>query len=260
VLPSEDELDAIYDGAYFRDDRHSADARGYAHYLADEAAHRRNARRRLTTLLSRQSAAGGRLLDVGCAAGFFVAEARLLGWDAEGIDLSRDMVDWGRRQLEVELAALRFANLERPAGSFGAVTMWDYIEHSTDPRGDLERAHRLLAPEGLLALSTGDIDSAVARLTGSRWHLLTPRHHNYFFGGTTITRMLGETGFDPAVVRHEAGWYSVSHLAYKLESLLPGGFGRALSHRLRDSRLGGLEVPVNLYDIVTVVAVKTGDA
>jgi SAM-dependent methyltransferase len=256
VLPSDDELDAIYGGAYFRDDRHGADARGYAHYLADEAAHRRNARRRLTTLLRGRGGAGSRLLDVGSAAGFFVDEARSFGWDAEGIDLSSDMVDWGRRHLEVDLVAVRFADLERPPGSFAAVTMWDYIEHSADPRGDLQRAHRLLAPGGLLGLSTGDVESAVARLTGSRWHLLTPRHHNYFFGRTTITRMLGETGFDPAVLRHQAGWYSASHLVYKLESLLPGSAGRALSHRLRDSRFGGLEVPVNLYDIVTVLATK----
>ena len=32
-----------------------------------------------------------------------------------------------------------------------------------------------------LALSTGDVGSLAARLSGSRWHLLTPRHHNYFF-------------------------------------------------------------------------------
>ena len=50
------------------------------------------------------------------------------------------------------------------------------------------RAATLLVPGGVIAVSTGDAASLAARAFGSHWHLLTPRHHNFFFtraDGTT---------------------------------------------------------------------------
>jgi len=255
-MPSPAELTAIYDREYFRDDPLRPSRDGYADYLSDEPLHRRNARRRLGTVSTHASGRRGRLLDVGCAAGFFVAEARRQGWEAEGIDLARDMVEWGRVHATPELSVTPFAAFSGAPAAFDVVTMWDYIEHSVDPSADVERAGELLAPGGLLALSTGDVESAVARVTGARWHLLTPRHHNYFFGRSTLARLLDRKGFEILLTTNEASWYSAAHLLYKLETLLPLGVGRSLSHRLRRSRVGELEVPLNLYDIVTIVARK----
>ena len=259
-MPSAAEVAAIYDGEYFRDDPLRPNREGYADYLSDEALHRRNARRRLGTLSKYVGGRGRRLLDVGCAAGFFVGEARRQGWQAEGIDLAREMVEWGRVHTTPELSPLPFAGFSGPPAEYDVVTMWDYIEHSVDPFSDVERAGALLAPGGLLALSTGDVESLVARVTGKRWHLLTPAHHNYFFGRTTLAKLLDQRGFEVLLATSEASWYSTAHLLYKLETLLPLGIGRAFSHRLRRSRIGRLEIPVNLYDIVTIVARKRADA
>jgi len=258
-MPTPDELVEIYDAGYFRDDPERPDREGYADYVGDAPAHRRNARRRLH-MLAPYLDAPGRLLDVGCAAGFFVAEARSQGLEAEGIDVSRPMISLGREQVTDGLRAMSFAELELPPATLGAVTMWDYIEHSRDARADLAHAHEILEPNGVVALSTGDVESRWARWSGGRWHLLTPRHHNFFFGRTTVSRMLHEVGFELVRTKHEAAWYSVGHLLYKLESLVPGGIGRAGAHRLRRGRLGELELPVNLFDIVTVVARKRAGA
>jgi 2-polyprenyl-3-methyl-5-hydroxy-6-metoxy-1,4-benzoquinol methylase len=255
-MPSAAELAAIYDGGYFRDDPLRPNRDGYADYLSDEPLHRRNARRRLGTLSTYVSGGGRRLLDVGCAAGFFVAEARRQGWPAEGIDVARDMVEWGRVHATPELSTAQFAAFSGTPTAYDIVTMWDYIEHSVDPSADVERAHALLAPGGLLALSTGDVESFVARVTGKRWHLLTPAHHNYFFGRTTLAKLLDRADFELLLMTSEAAWYSTAHLVFKLETLLPLGIGRALAHRLLRSRIGELELPVNLYDIVTIVARK----
>src|SRR5688500_16667679 len=72
-LPTRAELADIYALAYFRDDVAAKDQQGYSDYVADGDLHRRNAVRRLRLLAKHHPS--GRLLDVGCAAGFFVAEA-----------------------------------------------------------------------------------------------------------------------------------------------------------------------------------------
>jgi SAM-dependent methyltransferase len=244
-LPGRDELEEIYAPEYFAlDVNHPVD--GYADYIGDAERYRETARRRLA-LLERFVPAHGKLLDVGAAAGFFVAEARRAGWDAEGVDVAAHVVEWGRRELG---APLRVGGIADVDDTYAVVTMWDYIEHSLDPAGDLARAHELLAPDGVVALSTGDRDSLAARISGKRWHLLTPRHHNFFFSASTLTRLLGRSGFDVVWLGHPGARYSLAHLAHK-------GLPASVADRVARSRLRRRSLPVNLFDIVTVVAGKS---
>jgi hypothetical protein len=252
-LPAQDELEGIYAPEYF-EYRAEDPVDGYADYLGDAERHREAARRRLS-LIDQFVPSRGRLLDVGAAAGFFVDEAMQVGWDAEGIDIAPHVVEWGRRELGVPLrVGLLSAVPERQA--FTVVTMWDYVEHSLDPAGELARSHELLARDGILVLSTGDIDSVAARLARSRWHLLTPRHHNFFFGTRTLIRLLERSGFDVAWLGHPGARYSLAHLAYKVDRGARTAVTAAVARRMATSRLGRYSLPLNLFDIVTVVARK----
>jgi SAM-dependent methyltransferase len=254
-LPATDELEDIYAPDYFKAAAEDP-ADGYADYLADAERHQEAARRRLS-LIGRFTPARGRLLDIGAAAGFFVAEAIRAGWDAEGIDIAPHVVEWGRRELDVPLRIGGVSSVDEP-GAFEVVTMWDYIEHSLDPVGELASCNELLADRGLLALSTGDLESVAARLSRSRWHLLTPRHHNFFFSSRTLVRLLERSGFEVAWLGHPGARYSLTHLAYKLDRGVRTGVTTASARRIATSRLGRYSLPVNLFDIVTVVARKVG--
>src|SRR5262245_20745215 len=255
ALPTRAELNEIYGPDYFKDAPGGPGRDGYADYVEDELFTRDTARRRLERLERHLAERRPRLLDVGCAAGFFVAEAEARGWTAEGIDVSAGMVEWGRANATPSLSVGSFDDVE-PGRRFDLVSMWDYIEHSIDPVGDLERAYRMLEPGGVLALSTGDEESLVARLSGSRWHLLTPRHHNFFFGRRTLGRLLERIGFRVETATHPGARYSLPHVVLKLDTLLPAGVARRASLQLGRSRAGGLGIPLNLFDIVTVVARK----
>ncbi|HEY1368539.1 MAG TPA: class I SAM-dependent methyltransferase [Gaiellaceae bacterium] len=256
VLPTRADLDELYDAGFFKDDHADPGRNAYADYLDDELSHRRTARERLDRLERHLTVPRPRVLDVGCAAGFFVAEAQARGWEAEGLDVSAEIVEWGREHLSANLSVGSFDEVHADAPAFDVVTMWDYVEHSLDPVGDLERARTVLEPGGLLALSTGDVESPVARLSGSRWHLLNPRYHNFFFGRRTLGQLLQRLGLEVETVSHPGGRYSLAHVLLKADTMLPAGVARRASLRLGRSRLGGLGIPLNLFDIVTVVARK----
>jgi len=246
-FPRQDELDEIYGPSYFE-----GGPSGYLNYVEDDEVHRISARKRLEAL--ERFVDRGLLLDVGAAAGFFVDEARARGWDASGLDVSESMVEWGRTTLHLPLERTTLAAASLPEGSLDALTMWDYLEHSLDPAADLGRAHALLRPGGVLALSTGDAASLAARVTGSRWHLLTPRHHNVFFTGATLSELLRRSGFEVVLLDHRGGRYPLRYLVHKLRTLVALRALDALTRRLASGRLGALTLPVNLGDIVTVVA------
>jgi hypothetical protein len=168
------------------------------------------------------------------------------------------MADFARTRLRVDVDTGSFAAFESEAQAFDAVTMWDYIEHSNDPRGDLRRAAALLAPSGLLAVSTGDVGSLAARVFKRRWHLLTPRHHNFFFTRSSLERAFRDAGFEVLETSYPWSRYSVHYLLHKLRTIGNVGLLQRISTAVARTRLGGLAVPVNLFDVVTVVGRRAG--
>ena len=250
-LPDADALRTIYGESYFTAPAGDVEGQGYANYLADEPEHRRNAQRRLR-LLERHTHPG-RLLDVGCAAGFFLDEARRGGWAIAGVDLSEPMTSWAREQLRLPVLTGRFLNADLN-GTFDAMTMWDYLEHVIDPRAELERAAALLRPSGILALSTGDASSAIARLSGRRWHLLTPEHHNFFFTRDHLARYLKEQGFELLSTKYVWSSYSIGYVAHKSQTLVSTPRLARLIRTFARTRLARMRIPLNLYDIVTILA------
>jgi SAM-dependent methyltransferase len=250
-LPSPEALLEIYGPAYFSETAGDTGGQGYADYLGDEANHRLNARSRLKLL--ERYCSPGRLLDVGCAAGFFLDEARQRGWTTKGVEFAATMAELARTRLRVDVDTDSFAAFAAEPETFDAVTMWDYIEHSNDPHGDLGRAAALLAPGGLIAVSTGDIGSLAARASGSRWHLLTPRHHNFFFTRSSLERAFRDAGFEVLESTYASSRYSVHYLLHKLRTLRNAPSLHRLTTAAARTRVGGLAVRVNLLDVVTVV-------
>jgi 2-polyprenyl-3-methyl-5-hydroxy-6-metoxy-1,4-benzoquinol methylase len=172
--------------------------------------------------------APGRLLDVGCGAGFFVAEALRMGWDASGIDLNADLVAVVRERDGLPLAHGRLGEIDLPARSLDALTLWDVLEHVEDPRATLEIARRLLRDGGLVGVSTPNVDGLfprlsypVGRLTGY-WTHPEPPAHLFQFSTATLTSLLERSGFCVDAVAHDR-----SPLKY---TLAPGGLRLLARH------------------------------
>jgi hypothetical protein len=117
---------------------------------------------------------------------------------------------------------------------------------------DLRRAAGLLRANGVVVLTTCDAASLAARLSGSRWHLLIPRHHYFFFTPAS----LGRAGLRPLAITHPGGRYSVGYLAHKLRTLADVAPLRRVADWTSTGSVGGVSVPVNLFDIMTVVAIR----
>jgi 2-polyprenyl-3-methyl-5-hydroxy-6-metoxy-1,4-benzoquinol methylase len=254
-LPGSEEVAEIYAEDYFKRPTGDAGAQGYLDYLRDEEAHRLSGQKRLAWLDRHGARPPGRLLDVGAAAGFFMDEARRSGWEVEGIDVAPSMSQWAREHLRLQVLTGEFQHATFSDDPYDCLTMWDYIEHSVDPMGDFRRAFELLRGKGHLVLSTGDAASPVARVSGSRWHLLTPRHHNFFFTAATLRSGLERAGFEVLESKHLSSPYSLRYCVYKLGTMMPRSrVLRYAGRRANASRLGRVALPVNLGDVVTVLA------
>src|SRR6185503_17553461 len=111
------------------------------------------ARPRLAAI--KQRTGGRRLLDVGCATGFFMEAAADEGFDVAGVEfsavaISHARLDIRRRMVCGDVNALR----SRSAEKFDVVTAFDIIEHVQNPVNFLGNIHEILVPGGVLAISS----------------------------------------------------------------------------------------------------------
>ncbi len=95
----------------------------------------------------------GKILDIGCADGYFLALARERGWEPYGIEISDFLLRKARESLggkQIIGVPLKMANF--PPNSFDVISMWDVLDHLTDPLGELKEIGRILKKKGLLII------------------------------------------------------------------------------------------------------------
>jgi SAM-dependent methyltransferase len=138
---------------------------------------------------------GGRLLDVGSAAGFFL-EAASKHYEVTGVEFSPFAADYARREFghRVLTGDVTEAGLE--GEQFDVVTMWATIEHMADPLAAVRTVASVTRPGGLFVVSTGDVTGPLARLDLHGWNLMLPPYHLFFFSPATIDVVLRKAGFE----------------------------------------------------------------
>jgi SAM-dependent methyltransferase len=180
--PTPEEIDATYAQSYF-DDRGWVDPTSDSGYL-----------QRCWNEVRPHLGPKGRLLDVGCATGAFVAAATNAGWDA-----------WGLEYSEAAAARAAGAGLQVKAGSLGdqtfrgqtfdVITAWHVVEHLIDPVSDLLHMRALAAPAATLVIETPNARSVGARLKGDGWSQIRPPEHINFFDRRSLANVLERTGW-----------------------------------------------------------------
>ncbi len=193
----------------------------------------------------------GPLLDVGCYTGVFLDVAAARGWPVTGVEPSRWAAEAARgKGHEVHDGTL--ATTPLPREHFSVVTMWDALEHYTDPVSELRRARAVTRTGGYLVLTTMRIDALVVRLLRRRWPWYMRMHLSYFTP-ETVERALTLAGWR---LTHLHGYSHVvtwDYLLLKLGTYAPRA-GRVLRRSLGRLRLSGRTVSIDLGDFMTVYA------
>src|SRR5687768_2230444 len=182
--PTVNTLRDLYSDRYFT----AGGFEGYPDYVGDEPAHRKQAGYYLSHI-RKLGIPPGRVLDVGCAAGFFLDEARKQGWTTVGCDISEYATAYGRNVLDLNLVTGPLLEADLPAESFDLITLFSVIAHLPHPRAVAERLHSLLKPNGFLLIETSNRDALMPRLLGPRWHLCSPPSVLFFFNRKSLQRL-----------------------------------------------------------------------
>ena len=219
---------------------------GYSDYLGAEAVLRREFAS--TVDFIRAFRAGGKLLEIGCAYGFFLQEAGRY-FEVAGIELADNAAAHCLgKGFHVLQGVADQATLEQ-IGCVDVIVLLDVIEHLPHPHETLDLCSRHLNPGGLIVISTGDFASVAARLTGPNWRLMTPPQHLWYFTPDSMRRLAAGLGL--SVERLDHPWKTVpaSLILFQLRRMF--GIGGAPV-----TAGSSIPVPVNLFDAMRIVLRK----
>jgi 2-polyprenyl-3-methyl-5-hydroxy-6-metoxy-1,4-benzoquinol methylase len=191
-------------------------------------------------------------LEIGSAYGFFLELVRDDFPKILGLDLTDEGVRYSRDELGLPAVQADFLDYDFGSEQIDVVCMWDTIEHLRRPDLYLEKIASLTQPGALLALTTGDIESHVARFRKEHWRMIIPPVHVHYFSKRSITQLLNNYGFDVIYNRYCGFYRSASNAAYIILALRhkrPNLF-----KRLQSTGLLNWAFYLNLYDIMYVIA------
>lgn len=253
-IPSDEDLKNIYTDIFFKDGQKSPigglDFDNNPTYL--------NARKRLE-VINKMGHEKGRLLDIGCATGIFLKTASSF-YDCTGLDISRYAIEFAVNNYGVNAVCGTIFDVDFGSQLFDMITMWDVIEHVRDPNKYVEKVSRLIQPNGLLVLSTGNVESLMFKLQKKNWHLLIPPLHLFYFSPKTIRKLLECHGFRIINISHQGQYTNVGYIFAKLKRLHSKNKLISLADTIIESlRLNRLNIYLNLFDVMTVYAVYSPD-
>lgn len=174
----------------------------------------------------------GKLLDVGCGNGSFLAVMKKLGWNVSGVepDVNAAIIAMDRLAAPISIGTLEKANFLD--NSFDAITAHHVIEHMHDPIGFLRESLRILKPGGKLVVTTPNVGSLGHRVFRMSWRDLDVPRHLHIFSPQTIKICAEKVGFTVETLRTTARstWeiWCTSYLLHR-DGSIPGGFPQHLS-------------------------------
>jgi SAM-dependent methyltransferase len=144
----------------------------------------------------------GRLLDLGCGVGNFLAAARDAGFDTSGIEFNQNAVRFAQQHYGLSnVFALRPEDFRaaHPDEKFDIVTSFEVLEHQQDPQRFLDVANSFLTAPGFLALSVPNRD----RWLRSPESLDYPPNHLTRWSPRALRNFLERNGFETISMRQE---------------------------------------------------------
>ncbi|MDH4469102.1 MAG: class I SAM-dependent methyltransferase [Bacteriovoracaceae bacterium] len=243
---SQKDFEALYQNKYFHGDE-------YSNYLADEIIIKKNFKSRLKVLQDKvENSHDKSLLEVGCAYGFFLQVARPFYQSVMGIDVTKEGVDYINHQLGLTAIKMDLEHWDFQNKNYDVVCLWDTIEHLRDPDIYIKKIASHLNPKGLIALTTGDIGSLVARVRKSKWRLIHPPTHAHYFNKNTLKLLLQKHGLEIIHFEHSGAYRSLDLICYQL-FVIRWKFSW-IYRLLKKTKILSFDIYLNFFDIMYVIA------
>ncbi len=168
-------------------------------YLDDEEALRSLARSRLE-LLRGHLPPPASILEIGCAAGFFLDEARAAGYEVRGVEISAFAQQHASEKLGLDVRRGSFPETT-PPGEFDCVAAFYVLEHFPNQAELFAAVAARIKPGGTLLAALPSTHGPLFRTNRRAWGDTHPADHFADYSPRSLARVLPRYGLDLVCAR-----------------------------------------------------------
>ena len=205
-LPSEEDLKNIYSAEYYK-------SWGFTQTGDNQHVHKM----KLSTFTNylrifKKFKDSGKILDLGCAAGYFLEAAVNEGFDPYGIEISEYSSQLAKKNFGNEkIYNGQLKDAKFPEGSFDVISMLDFLEHIKKPLEHFEECSRILNKNGMMLIATPDTNSLSAKIQKESWTQYK-FEHLFYFNYNSIKYLADKFNFKILYIKPATKTINISYL------------------------------------------------
>ncbi len=158
----------------------------------------------------------GKILDVGCATGYFLEAAKIKGYKSYGVEFSDYSANIAKTKFgDANIFKGTLEECQFENGSFDVIAMSDLIEHVRNPIETLQKAHQLLNEHGIIMIMTPDTSSLSYKLMKQKWTHYKLEHF-YYFNKQALQQAALQSGFKLIHYEHAKKSMNIDYLHTQL--------------------------------------------
>ncbi len=141
-----------------------------------------------------------RLLEIGCGHGVGLLAAKDEAWEPFGVEVSEETSKEARERFGLNVFTGTLEQARYPDNRFGLALMFAVLEHIIDPVALLREVRRVLAPGGVVWVTTPNMESTPARRLKDRWEWVAYPKHLHYFSRATRSLAFGRAGLETVII------------------------------------------------------------
>lgn len=191
-----------------------------------------------STVMWLPRASTGKLLDVGCGSGEFLAKMRSLDWDVTGVETDPQAAKAARDGYDIPVLVGTLEAAGFDDATFDVVTLSHVVEHVHDVIALLVECRRVLRPGGKLVILTPNVGGLGHKVLGTEWRGLEPPRHLHLFSVRTLVKCAERAGLEIQSARStsrsaRAWWHATRRIQFNRDSNRSTTQSERLIRRLR---------------------------
>ena len=136
----------------------------------------------------------GKSLDIGCGAGHLLKLLSEKGFDSEGLDVSRKLINALKNKFKVYCCDINDKRLKEDG--YNLITSNQVLEHIENPEKFVKRLNKLLVKGGYTIIAVPYLKGLVPNILRTKWYGLGYGQHLNFFSKKSLKIMFERNGFE----------------------------------------------------------------
>jgi len=162
----------IYTEKYFTKDYSKQYGKSY---INDKDNIRKFAKKRLK-IINKLISNKNSLLDIGCAYGFFLEEAKKYFKNITGIEINKEATEYARKVLKLNVIN-KDLNMLPINKKYDVITLWYVLEHIKNIHKIMNKLSKIVYKNGILAIAIPNGEGALYKFNKELWFNLHPDDH-----------------------------------------------------------------------------------